>query len=53
MTKEERRELVYNKYHCGGGFISQEECYRILNEKRVINPRREYSHYNHYYKIRW
>ena len=35
ITEEEHR--VYMSYSCGGGFISQERCYEILNEGRTTS----------------
>ena len=50
ITEEEHR--VYMSYACGGGFISQERCYEILNEGRTTKVNRS-SHKEHYYKIKW
>jgi hypothetical protein len=55
MTKEEFRKCVYSQYTCGlgGGFRSPERCYEILNEREVVKSQKDYSTYNHYYKIKW
>ena len=69
MTKEEYRNYVYSKYRgngyvitkkdvepysiSGGGFLSPDTCYEMINEKREINYRNRYSRHNQYYKINW
>ena len=55
MTNEEFRKCVYSQYTCGlgSGFRSPERCYEILNEREVVKSQKDYSTYNHYYKIKW
>ena len=58
ITEEEHR--VYSSYVCGigGGFLSQDRCYEIINEGRTTKDfNRDFnnrsSQQGHYYKIKW
>ena len=53
-TEEEHR--VYMSYTCGigGGFLSQDRCYEILNEGRTTRDfNNRSSQQGHYYKKKW
>ena len=52
ITEEEHR--VYSSYVCGlgGGFLSQDRCYEILNEMGTRKDTRS-SQQGHYYRIKW
>ena len=58
ITEEEHR--VYMSYVCGigGGFLSQDRCYEILNEGRTTRDfNRDFnnrsSQQGHQFKIKW
>ena len=57
MSKEEYRKIIYSQYVCGivgGGFFkSQERCYEILNERKVVKLPKDYSTRSHHYKVKW
>ena len=55
MKLTEKELSVYSSYRGswirGGGFLSPQRCYEILNEGRTTNNRSSYK--EHYYKIKW
>ena len=58
MTQEEYRNHVYSKYDKElrggiGGYLPPDNCYEMINERKVTDHRTRYSRHNNYYKINW